>query len=293
MAALVVAGMVSPFRVNGRSSAISSLPVADYFPDLLTVAEKHIYNGAHSEHTYMYVFFSTSRHSRVSMSSIEKRDQIIAAGVRVFPKLGYHGTTVEDVIREAGVARATFYAYFADKRGLFIEIATGRTAEIVQILTLGVDSVIEQYEAQGAEALDQETFQAPLSDLVEAIFRFVRSNRGVTKIFLHEMVGADKEFTRIFNDYQEALIKQMERLIDYGVRLGVMKQTDCRKAAEFIISGHMHLARSFSASGGRYDVEAIARQFIDYQFNGLLEKNDSPSADGKKKSTAARTGARD
>jgi hypothetical protein len=84
----------------------------------------------------------------------------------------------------------------------------------------------------------------------------------------------------------------MERLIVYGVRLGVMKKTDCRNAAEFIVSGHMHLARSFSASSGRYDVEEIARQFIDYQFNGLFETNDSPSADGKRISTAARTGAR-
>ncbi len=231
-------------------------------------------------------------HDWLNMSSVEKRDQIIAAGVRVFPKLGYHGTTVEDVIREAGVARATFYAYFADKRGLFIEIATGRTTQIVHILTVGVDSVIEQYETLGAEALDQETFQAPLSDLVEAIFRFVRSNRGVTKIFFHDMVGADKEFTRIFNDYQEALINQMERLMEYGVGHGVLKKTDCRKAAEFIISGHMHLARSFSAGTGRYDVEEVARQFIDYQFNGLMERNDPPSADGKKKSAAAGAGAR-
>ena len=226
------------------------------------------------------------------MSSVEKRDQIIAAGARVFPKLGYHGTTVEDIIREAGVARATFYTYFADKREVFIEIATGRTAEIVQILTVGVDSVIEHYEALGDEELDQETFQAPLSDLVEAIFRFVRSNRGVTKIFLHEMVGADKEFASIFNDYQEALINQMERLIEYGVRRGVIKKSDCRNAAEFIVSGHMHLARSFSAGNGRYDVEDIARQFIEYQFNGLIERNDSPSADGKKTGTAAGTGAR-
>lgn len=218
--------------------------------------------------------------------SSKKRDEIIAAGARVFPRLGYHGTTVEDIIREAGVARATFYTYFSDKRELFLEIASGRTTEIVRILTVGIDSIIEQFEAEGPATPDPDVLQVVLSDLIEGIFRYVRRNRGITKIFLHEMIGADKGFTRVFNDYQEALINQAERLVEYGIRIGAVKETDSRMAAEFIISGHMYLARSFSASSGRYDVEEISRQFVSYQFDGI-SMIDGVTAGNEKKAEAS------
>ena len=214
--------------------------------------------------------------------SSKKRDEIIAAGARVFARLGYHATTVKDVIGEAGVARATFYSYFSDKRELFLEIVSGRTTEIVRILTVGIDSIIEQFEAEGAATPDPAVLQVVLSDLVEGIFRYVRRNRGITNIFLHQMIGTDRGFTRIFNDYQEALIEQGVRLVEYGIRIGAMKETDSRVAAEFFISGHMYLARSFSASSGSYDVEEMSRQFTEYQLRGLLGLVPEPPLNRKK-----------
>lgn len=223
--------------------------------------------------------------------SSKKRDEIITAGARVFARLGYHSTTVKDVIGEAGVARATFYAYFSDKRELFLEIASGRTTEIVRILTAGIDSIIEQFEAEGAPTPDPAVLQVVLSDLIEGIFRYVRKNRGITNIFLHQMIGMDKGFTRVFNDYQEALIDQAERLVENGIRIGAMNETDCRMAAEFIISGHMYLARSFSAGSGSYNVEEMSRQFTGYQLRGLL--GEAPVTPGnRKKAKEVLTGRR-
>src|SRR5271154_3039562 len=53
------------------------------------------------------------------MPSPDRRKQLLLCARRVFAKEGYHGASIDDVIRKAGVARGTFYNYFDNKRALF------------------------------------------------------------------------------------------------------------------------------------------------------------------------------
>jgi AcrR family transcriptional regulator len=52
------------------------------------------------------------------------RELLLAAGREVFPRLGHHGTRVDDIVEAAGVAHGTFYRYFVDKDDLFVDLAT-------------------------------------------------------------------------------------------------------------------------------------------------------------------------
>ncbi|MFN4156971.1 MAG: TetR/AcrR family transcriptional regulator [Gemmobacter sp.] len=52
-----------------------------------------------------------------------KFEQVLAGARLVFMRDGYEGASVDDIAREAGVSKATLYAYFADKRFLFLEVA--------------------------------------------------------------------------------------------------------------------------------------------------------------------------
>jgi TetR/AcrR family transcriptional regulator, mexJK operon transcriptional repressor len=51
-----------------------------------------------------------------------KYDQVLDGARRVFLRDGFDGASVDDIAREAGVSKATLYAYFPDKRLLFTEI---------------------------------------------------------------------------------------------------------------------------------------------------------------------------
>lgn len=44
-----------------------------------------------------------------------RRDQIVAAAVRLFSEKGYFQTTIEDIANEAGVSKGLVYVYFTDK----------------------------------------------------------------------------------------------------------------------------------------------------------------------------------
>jgi AcrR family transcriptional regulator len=53
--------------------------------------------------------------------SIEKYENIISAAFRLFNEKGYFNITTTDIAKEAGVATGSLYAYFTDKKDIFIE----------------------------------------------------------------------------------------------------------------------------------------------------------------------------
>ena len=52
-----------------------------------------------------------------------KWDQVLDGARTVFMRDGFEGASVDDIVREAGVSKATLYSYFPDKRLLFLEVA--------------------------------------------------------------------------------------------------------------------------------------------------------------------------
>lgn len=60
-----------------------------------------------------------------------RRRQVLDAAIEVFLKNGYSGATIDLVIEQAGASKATVYAYFGDKDGLFAAIIEDRSAYIM------------------------------------------------------------------------------------------------------------------------------------------------------------------
>jgi TetR/AcrR family transcriptional regulator, mexJK operon transcriptional repressor len=53
-----------------------------------------------------------------------KFDQVLIGARKVFLRDGFERASVDDIAREAGVSKATIYAYFPDKQLLFLEVAS-------------------------------------------------------------------------------------------------------------------------------------------------------------------------
>jgi len=84
-----------------------------------------------------------------------KFDQVLEGARTVFMRDGFERASVDDIAREAGVSKATLYAYFPDKRLLFMEIASAEcrrqadeaeqridpNAPIAQVLRLAAEKI--------------------------------------------------------------------------------------------------------------------------------------------------------
>ncbi len=67
-----------------------------------------------------------------------KYAQVLEGARTVFMADGFEGASVDDIARAAGVSKATLYSYFADKRLLFMEVAS---RECARQATLAADSI--------------------------------------------------------------------------------------------------------------------------------------------------------
>jgi AcrR family transcriptional regulator len=204
------------------------------------------------------------------MSADSKNDLIIEASTRVFPRVGYHSATVADIIREANVARATFYARFSNKRELFTAVIRNMVEEILTEITQSLDVIMERFGKQEQDPPDDELVEFMLVELMDTVFNFIERNRGMARVFLHELVGIDDEMTMLFYDFQEKLTDQFTRLVDYGREIDYLRDMDSRLSADFMVGGLIHLARAFSAGVGDYDLDEVCRQFVELQLKGLV-----------------------
>ncbi|RHW50229.1 TetR/AcrR family transcriptional regulator [Bombilactobacillus bombi] len=49
------------------------------------------------------------------------RQQVLSAMAQIFVKLGYEGTSLDDLVKASGLLRGSLYSAFGSKRGMFIE----------------------------------------------------------------------------------------------------------------------------------------------------------------------------
>lgn len=100
-----------------------------------------------------------------------KFDQVLDGARTVFLRDGFERASVDDIAREAGVSKATLYAYFPDKRLLFMEVAKTecrRQADEAEAL-IGGTAPVEVALRVAAEKLTDFL----LSDFGRRIFRVV------------------------------------------------------------------------------------------------------------------------
>lgn len=61
----------------------------------------------------------------IQKRGIKTRKKIIDAAMRLFSEKGFHKTNTKEIAKEAGIAIGSFYAYFKDKKSVFLEIYQG------------------------------------------------------------------------------------------------------------------------------------------------------------------------
>jgi AcrR family transcriptional regulator len=103
-----------------------------------------------------------------------RRNQILDAATRVFAEKGFHGATIKDIARVAGIADGTLYTYFSSKTDVLLSILhrLNETTEREQDLALegeqDVRSFFTAYLRQRMSLLwpNAEVFQAVLPEML-------------------------------------------------------------------------------------------------------------------------------
>jgi AcrR family transcriptional regulator len=166
---------------------------------------------------------STSKPRPRAAPNPNRHDQLVEAAAAVFARNGVASTTVDDVVREAGVAKGTFYLYFTTKD----EVVTAVAERLVGVVGLAMEASLRPDGRPAADrlcgiALAMTTVgERPYErELIEMIHR--PENRAI-----HDRLGG-----RIV----AALRPAVAEVIADGIRDGEFTAQDPDRAAAFVLA---------------------------------------------------------
>ena len=120
--------------------------------------------------------------------SIEKKARIIQAAFKVFGTKGFHKTDTTDIAREAKLATGTIYAYFKDKREIFLEAGKQFYAQVLQHLEHSFSSPPSFNESRS----DLRRIVETLDTLTDLLWNFQKELLGLVSMDAEVKVFADK-----------------------------------------------------------------------------------------------------
>jgi AcrR family transcriptional regulator len=189
----------------------------------------------------------------------ERRSQVLRCARKVFAERGYHAAGVADIIREAGVARGTFYLYFESKRAIF--------DELLDVLFQELEGKIRRVDpTNGAEDSARQ-----MLDNVGRVLDTLLRNRDLTRILLREAVGLDAGFDRKLDELYRRLAGLIERSLTSGQEMGLVRDLD-RRVASLMILGALKqvLDHSLAAPGSLPAAPELAREFLAIVLEGVV-----------------------
>ncbi len=145
-----------------------------------------------------------------AISKAERRRQMITAGIQCFSQKGYHGAQISDIIKQAGVARGTFYLYFKSKREIFDEIMK----ELFDIVRARV-------QALPRDASDQIPQQ--LRGNLERITQLLLQEPWILKLLFADSMGLDAELDLYLKNFYTQLLDLIERALRQGNEMGFVR----------------------------------------------------------------------
>jgi AcrR family transcriptional regulator len=143
--------------------------------------------------------------------SIQTKRQIIEAAMKLFSQKGYHGTNSKEIAREAGVATGCFYAYFSDKKAVFLAALELYFDQFHNITQTHLAKLT--FEKVTIKIFCKELTQS----LIEAHDVFTNFNGELTAMYY-----TDPDVQKLINEFDNTSIRQiMEYLMSIRANLRV------------------------------------------------------------------------
>jgi AcrR family transcriptional regulator len=131
-----------------------------------------------------------------SLVAASQRTRLLEATGRAVADKGYAATTIEDIVRGAGVSKKTFYEHFSDKLDCFLAAYEAASDELLEHVRRAQDSAAgDGPDAKGAARAhpDGGDWLARTRAGIHAYLRWLAAEPALARVFLIEIAAAGPE----------------------------------------------------------------------------------------------------
>ena len=119
---------------------------------------------------------------KISEKQNLKRINILDAAYELFISKSFTATSIDDIVRKAGIAKGTFYLYFKDKYDLMDRIVAHKT---ISVLGDALNKLSSEKQKNGAEM----SFVQQMMFIVNCMVNYMQENRELLTLI-------DKKFSK-------------------------------------------------------------------------------------------------
>ena len=167
---------------------------------------------------------STARDRRHARAQTE----ILESAARAFARKGFHGTSIDDIAREAGISPSSLYRYFEGKEALYRAMVDN----IAEVVLAPFDDPL----------LATLAFEQRLEWLVRRQLSIVETNREFFVTFASERASMDWELAGgkdVAGSAYERWVTAFREVLEQGVADGTLRPLDTWNAA-YLMSGALN-----------------------------------------------------
>jgi AcrR family transcriptional regulator len=190
--------------------------------------------------------------------SRQTKRRLIVAGERLFSQKGFHHTTSKEIATEAGVAIGSFYAYFVDKKALFIDV-----------LKRHDEQVFDSISAVRLEDIGNTNPRGLLTALIKAII----VAHEISPEFHREltvMVHSDPEIRAVMDGWQEEATARIRGTL--ALWKDLIRTKDLEAAAVLIYETLEAVVHRVKLYGLDMKEERLVHELSDMLYRYLFDK---------------------
>ncbi|MCS6913329.1 MAG: TetR/AcrR family transcriptional regulator [Myxococcales bacterium] len=200
------------------------------------------------------------RVSRAQRLRAQRRQQVRQAARRLFAQRGYHDTSIQDILQEAGIARGTFYLHFDSKRAVFDDL---------------VDDFLDRIRSMVRRVDTSPGAPPPLVQIEQNLSRVMdvlSSDRDMTRILLHLAQGLDKDCDAKVADFYDRVLLLLGGALEQGQRMGLLRPCDSRVVAQAALGSLKEVVLHWIVrrDSAREEVEHVIREILRFALEGLF-----------------------
>lgn len=172
-------------------------------------------------------------------------DELMDAAQHLFITKGFEATTISDIVRDAQVAKGTFYHYFPSKNEM-------------------LSALRDRFTQHFIDQIQQKVDACPAQDSVARLHAWCAE--GIAAYFhgmaLHDALYHDHHYSTRGNPNRDAVLNQIQTILEGGIASGAWQLSSPRLTAILMYHG-MHGAVDDAVARGENDQQGLSQQLAE------------------------------
>jgi AcrR family transcriptional regulator len=196
----------------------------------------------------------------------ERKAQILKAALSCFARKGYHHTTMDDIVQEAGLSKGGVYWHFSSKKELFLLLFESIVSDVGNSLSMAL--------ASDASATDKLRSTLEMFVTISTAEEFQELFPLMIDVWAQNSQDPDvnEAAVTVYNRFRQPLVQ----LIEEGVASGEFKAVDAGALASILFALYDGLAVQWMIDETMVDWDAVSETVTQTFVAGLLAREPQP-----------------